>query len=135
MGVRRRLSDAGAKAAAVAAARAAPPGTAPAIDPRWEYYLLAPGYGRGYDLVNPGRKLPSGCCSYALQFGVHKVRVRVLPKKKCYEIYDSPPATSPCKCSVKQNGKLTVGWFGDIKHAWHIVLGVLGIGGTPSPII
>ena len=58
MGVRRRLSDDEAKAAAVAAARAAPRGTAPAIDPRWEYYLLAPGYGRGYDLVNPGRKLP-----------------------------------------------------------------------------
>ena len=111
MGVRRRLSDDEAMAAAVAAARAAPRGTAPAIDPRWEYYLLAPGYGRGYDLVNPGRKLSPDCCSYALQVGVHKVKVSVVLKKKCYEICDSPPATAQCKCSVKQNGKLTVGWL------------------------
>ena len=131
MGVRRRVTN-GVVAAAVAAA-AAPRGTAPAIDPRHEYYLLSPGYGIGYDRVNPGRKLPRGCCSYALQVGVHKVRV-LLKKKKCYEICNSPPATAQCKRSIKQDGKLTVGWLGDIKHAWHIVLGVVGIGEDCRPL-
>ena len=75
MGVRRRISN-DEMAAAVAAARAAPRGTAPAIGPRWEYYLLPPGHGRGYDLVNPGRKLSPDCCSYVLQIGEHDVKVR-----------------------------------------------------------
>ena len=132
MGVRGQFFDSVAGAVAAAAAAAAPQGTAPTIDPRVEYYLLAPGNGRGYDLVNPGRRLPADCCSYAVQVGVHKVRVQL--KKKCFEIFDSPPATARCKCYVKPNGKLTVGWLGDIKQAWHIVLGVLAFGGDGHPL-
>lgn len=133
MRVRRRVAnDVAAAAAPATAAATFPRDTAPAIDPRHEYYLLPPSYGRGYDLVNLGRKVEQDCCSYALQVGRHKVRV--LLKKKCYEICNSPPATAQCKCSIKQNGKLTVGCIGDIEHAWHIVLGVLGIGEDGQPL-
>ena len=72
------------------------------------------------------------CCSFAVQVGKHKVRVQL--KKKCYEIDNSLPATAQCKCSIKQDGKLTVGWLCDIKHSWHIVLGVLGIGEDGQPL-
>ena len=58
----------------------------------------------------------------------------MLLNKKSYEISDSPPPTAQCKCSVKRDGKLTVGWRGDIKNAWHIVLGVLGIGEDGRPL-
>ena len=55
------------------------------------------------------------------------VKVQVLLYKKAFEIYASPPATAECKSSVKANGNLWIGWNGDIKNAWRIVLGVLGI--------
>lgn len=84
------------------AAAAVARGTAPAIDPRHDYYLLPPGYGRGYVLVNPGRSLERDCCSYALQVGKHKARSQL--QKKCYEIYNSPPATAQCKCSINPDG-------------------------------
>ena len=96
MGFRRVANDV---AAAAAAAEGVPRGTAPAIDPRHRYCLLPPGYGHGYDLVNPGRSLEKDSCSYTLHVGKHKVRVQL--KKKCFEIYNSPPATAQCTCSIK----------------------------------
>ena len=114
-------------------AAAAPfPATAPAIDPRVPYFLLPPGYGRGYDLVNPGKHLSEFACSYSVAVGSHKVIVRL--KKKCFEIFNSPPAAPRCKCAIKKDGTLTVGWHGDIKEAWHTVLEVLGIGEDGNPL-
>ena len=127
MGVRERYSDSVVSAAAAAAAAvAAPRGAAPTIDPRHNYYLLPPGHGRGYDLVNPGKILAMDTCSYPVHVGVHTVQV--LLKKKCFLIITSPPPTAQCKCNIRPDGKLTVGWLGDIKNAWRIVLAVLGIG-------
>ena len=134
MGVRRRISNDEADVAGVAAALLTPLGIAPTIDCRWDYYLLAPGHGPGYDLVNPRCKISPNCSSYPLIIGRNKVQVKVLLNKKAFEIKDSPPVTAECKCSVKQNGKLTVGWRGDIKNAWRIVLGVLGIAEDATPI-
>ena len=113
---------------ATTAAMLAPRGVAPTIDCRWNYFLLPPGYGAGYDLVNPGCKISPDCCSYNLRIGPAGVKVQVLLYKKAFEIYSSPPATAECKSSVKADGKLWIGWHGDIKNAWRIVLGVLGIG-------
>ena len=127
MGVRPRKPLDAMTSAAVAAAYVAPRGVAPTIDCRWDYLLLPPGYGAGYDLVNPGCKISPDASSYNLTIGEGNVKVQVLLYKKAFEIYNSPPATDECKSAIKANGNLSVGWHGDIKNAWRIVLGVLGI--------
>ena len=90
MGVRPRKSLDVMTSAAMAAALLAPRGVAPTIDCRWDYLLLPPGYGAGYDLVNPGCKISPDASSYNLTIGEGNVKVQVLLSKKAFEIYKSP---------------------------------------------
>ena len=86
-------------------------------------------------MVNHGCKISPDTCSYNLRIGRDRVKVQVLLYKKAFEMYASPPATAECKSSVKANGNLWIGWHGDIKNAWRIVLGVLGIREDGSPML
>ena len=87
--------------------------------------MIAPGQGNGYDMANPGAVLAPECCSYKVIVGKH--RVTVMLRKKCFLIGNSPAPTAACTNKSKPNGDLTVGWHGDIKGAWFIVLDVLGL--------
>ena len=62
----------------------------------------------------------------------HVVQVKI--NKKCYHIKKSPQATPECRNRRKTNGDLTIGWRGDLKEAWKIVLSVLGLDVHGKPV-
>ena len=99
------------------------PGEAPVIIPGCTYYLFAPGLDPNCDLANPGFPLGKYACSYNTQAMSHTVRVML--KKKCFQIIDSPPPTEDCSNAIAPKGHLTIGWRGDVKLAWYRVLEVL----------
>ena len=103
------------------------PGEAPEITPGRTYYMIAPGQGQGYDMANPGAVLAPECCSYKVIVGKH--RVIVMLRKEYSLIGNSPAPIVACANKSKPNGDLTVGWHGDIKGAWSIVLDVLDLHG------
>ena len=64
--------------------------------------LFERGLSLGYDLANPVGPLPRHCASYDVFVARHKVKVCIA--KRCYYIYDSPPATAMCQNAVNPSG-------------------------------
>jgi hypothetical protein len=87
--------------------------------------LLPPGVDLRDDLANPGYALHAGCASYNLYLICWGSVIRVLLHKKAFKILKSPPPIEGCKSMIDAKGCLTIGWRGDVRGAWHLVLKIL----------